>query len=122
MHPDPILHVDLPQLPAGAPSVNVTLLLPGVLADAANADLMCLIPGPRRCSARVLQPVTLAPQPGRVQVVDLLRFGGVSFLLLIFYWHLFVVVTILFLCNSRFTPATGAEHRPSGGAKVGAWG
>ena len=76
MHPDPILPVSLPVLPAGSPLLDITLLLPGVLGDAPNAALQCLLPGPRRCSARVLQPVILTPQPGRVQVVHLVRFGG----------------------------------------------
>ena len=76
MHPDPILHVSLPVLPAGSPLLDITLLLPGVLANAFNADLQCLMPAARSCGNRILQPVTLNLQPGRVQVIDLVRFGG----------------------------------------------
>ena len=67
--PNPILRVLVPALPAGAPLLDVTQLLPQALLAPRAPDLTCLI----GCSAQVLFPVTLQPQPGTVKIVQLDR-------------------------------------------------
>ena len=83
IHPAPILHINLPQLPSQAPPLDITHLIPGTLADAPGSNLQCLHQG-QYCNNQLLHPVNLIPQPGHVQVVNLIRFdvghgdGGVS--------------------------------------------
>jgi hypothetical protein len=69
VHPNPILRAVVPALPAGAPLLDTTLLLPQALLAAHAPDITCLV----GCSAQVLFPVTLQPQPGTIQLLQLDR-------------------------------------------------
>ena len=71
IHPAPILHINLPQLPSQAPPLDITHLIPGTLADAPGSNLQCLHQG-QYCNNQLLHPVNLIPQPGHVQVVNLI--------------------------------------------------
>ena len=83
IHPAPILHINLTQLPSQAPPLDITHLIPGTLADAPGSNLQCLHIG-EHCNKQLLHPVNLMPQPGNEQVVNLIQFdvghgaGGVS--------------------------------------------
>ena len=84
IHPAPILHINLPQLPAQTPPLDITHLIPDTLADTPGSNLQCLHQG-QYCNNQLLHPVNLIPQPGHVQGINLvIRFdvghgdGGVS--------------------------------------------
>ncbi len=69
VHPNPILRMLVPALPAGAPLLDITQMLPQALLAPRAPDITCLI----GCSAQVLFPVTLQPQLGTVQIIQLDR-------------------------------------------------
>ena len=71
MYPGNVLQVPLPQSQAGAPPVDLQVLLQQALALPQGTNLQCQ-QRPAPCSGRLLN-CNLVPQQGEVQVISLVR-------------------------------------------------